>query len=67
MEKKPPLVIADWRQVMRPGPRPRSILLSRGKVVPRPPAVSAERSSKERWEDDGAPLDKANPPKLPIA
>ncbi len=53
MEKKRSIVIADWRQVMRPGPKPRSVLLSRGKLVPRPPAKPAEPSAKERWEDDG--------------
>ena len=66
MEKKPPVVIADWRQVVRRGPAPRSVTLSRGKVVPRPPGVPPERASKERWDDDGGHYDKATLPKPPI-
>ena len=66
MQKKRSLVITDWRQVMRPGPEPRSILLSRGKVVPRPPAAPSERSAKERWEDDGGHVAQAALPKPPI-
>ncbi len=66
MQKKRSLVITDWRRVMRPGPEPRSVLLSRGKVVQRPPAAASERSSKERWEDDGGHVAKATPSKPPI-
>ena len=66
MEKKRSLIVTGWRQVMRPGPKPRSVLLSRGKVVPRPPAASSERSAKERWDDEGGHLAKATVPKTPI-
>ena len=66
MEKKTPPAIADWRAVMRRGPNPRAVLLSRGKVVPRPPGAPAEHSAKERWEDDGGHFDKATVPKPPI-
>ncbi|MFZ3323837.1 MAG: hypothetical protein WA190_15805 [Usitatibacter sp.] len=65
MEKKRS-PIPDWRQVMRPGPKPRSVPLSRGKVVPRPPAVPLERSAKERWEDEGGHVAKAALIKPPI-
>jgi hypothetical protein len=64
MEKKRS-PIADWRQVMRPGPKSRSVPLSRGKVVPRPPVVPLERSAKERWEDEGGHVKPALP-KPPI-
>ncbi|HLX21838.1 MAG TPA: hypothetical protein VKR38_00720 [Usitatibacter sp.] len=67
MEKKRPAAIADWRQVMRPGPRPLAVLLSRGKVVAPPPATPPEPLAKERWEDDGGHFDKVTLPKAPIA
>jgi len=66
MQKKRSLVITDWRQVMRPGPEPRSVLLSRGKVVPRPRASPSERSAKERWEEEGGHVARAAPSNPPI-
>jgi len=66
MEKKRSPVIADWRQVMLPAPKPRSPLLSRGRGARRPPATPGERSAKDRWEDEGGHLDKAKLPKTPI-
>jgi hypothetical protein len=67
VEKKRPLAIPAWRQVMLPGPTPRSVLLSRGKVVPRPPVAISERAARERWDDDGGHFDKVKLPKPPIA
>jgi hypothetical protein len=64
MQKKPPLAIAGWRQVMLPAPKPRSVLVSRGKAARQPPAAPAERSAKDRWEDEGGHLDKAKLPPI---